>query len=442
MRNFAPIHSFTPMLGFNHVAGGYTITAIGASLFDINVFSKPEYLAIIWIGAILPDIDHTKSLIGKAFYPLARYIDRNFGHRTITHSAACWLSVTLICYLFEKLVFKTELHTWLFSLAYFSHLLLDMCTLQGIPLFYPFTSDMCVLPANPALRVRTDDLKSEVLIFLGFCILLISMLDLITAGLTPSFNSNFRTFEYLHRQTESNKSKQLKIQYTNNIGQKKNATVVESFIDKILVYDSTNGFAELKKKDFQILDIQPTGKKNQITTYKFVSIADDSLRKILSVGKILELEFVSTVPITYFKNDLQQVGKTIKIERVPAFTYHVSQLVGKDTSTAQIKLQIQKLQNHIAQAQAKYNTQAQDRQNTQNEIQKIESNLPTMDNYTKTKAIAQIKDLRKELEKPAPELPNTANQQAEIQYLAQKLTSNQNTQTPPTFTGKAKIWKK
>lgn len=430
------------MLGFNHVIGGITISAIGASLFDINIFSKPEYIAVIWIASILPDIDHTRSLIGKAVYPVARYIDRNFGHRTITHSLACWLALTLVCYVIEKLVFKSELHTWLFSLAYFSHLLLDMCTLQGIPLFYPFSSDMCVLPANPKLRVRTNDLPTEIVIFFSFGVLLLSMSDLIQAGLTPSFNSNFRTFEYLHRQVESQKSKQLKIQYSNAIGQKSKVIVIESGLDKILVYDSIGGFAELKKKDFQILEILPTGKKQRIDSYKFVQISKDSLEKIITPGLILELEFSCNVPVVYFKNDLQQVGKTIKIEKVRNFSFTLADSKSRqDTSKARIRLQLEKLQNKIATAQAKYAAEVQERQNTQHALQQLESKMPQMDNYTKTKAIAQAKDLRKELDKPAPEFPNLLNEQAEVSYLIQKLEATTEQVESAHFSGKAKIVK-
>jgi len=33
---------------------------------------------------LLPDIDHTKSIIGKPFYSISVYLDRKFGHQTIS----------------------------------------------------------------------------------------------------------------------------------------------------------------------------------------------------------------------------------------------------------------------------------------------------------------------------------------------------------------------
>lgn len=427
------------MLGFNHVAGGITITGIGASLFDVNLFSKPEYLLITWLASILPDIDHTKSVVGKCAYPLAKYIDRNFGHRTITHSLVCWLGLTVVMYLGEQLLFKSEVHTWIFSLAYFSHLLLDMCTLQGIPLFYPFSSDMCVLPANPKLRVQTNDLKSEILIFFGFCILLISMLDLISAGLTPSYNSSFRSFTHLHKQAKQS-SKAFKITYIDATSEKNNGIVIETETDKALVY-TKNSFMEIKKKDCQITEIKPTSTTHEIITYKFVDIEKDSLEKIIEIGPILSLEFTATQSIIYFEKDLQKVGKSVKIERIKEFTFNFAKNTNKDTSTAPILLQIEKLQNQIKIAQQKYHAKLSERQILASEEQNLQIRIVKMDNYEKTKAIQRLKELRKELEKESPEPPNTENQQAEIAYLQKKLLQKTEIQTLPTFTGKCKIWK-
>ena len=70
----------------NHIVGGIAITGISLSFWDINIFSNSIYLGLCVFSSLLPDIDHTKSVMGKIFFPLARYLDKNFGHRTITHS--------------------------------------------------------------------------------------------------------------------------------------------------------------------------------------------------------------------------------------------------------------------------------------------------------------------------------------------------------------------
>ena len=97
------------------------------------------------IGSIAPDIDKSTTKIGKNIFlkPISLFIQKKYGHRTITHS----LIVSLVClslliysscmfrglayYLYSNLVIG-------FSIGYMSHLLLDFLTVQGIPLFYPF----------------------------------------------------------------------------------------------------------------------------------------------------------------------------------------------------------------------------------------------------------------------------------------------------------------
>jgi inner membrane protein len=90
------------MGGPNHVAGGVVFTGIYLSMFDVNIYSQPHFLFFTAFFSLLPDIDHTKSLIGKPFFPLARYLDRKSGHRTITHSLLCYFLLALVIGIIEK----------------------------------------------------------------------------------------------------------------------------------------------------------------------------------------------------------------------------------------------------------------------------------------------------------------------------------------------------
>lgn len=70
----------------NHLAGGVIFTGLFCSFFSVNIFASPLFITATIIGSLLPDIDHTKSWIGKSVFPLAKWLSRNYGHRTITHS--------------------------------------------------------------------------------------------------------------------------------------------------------------------------------------------------------------------------------------------------------------------------------------------------------------------------------------------------------------------
>jgi inner membrane protein len=83
------------MSGTNHIAGGLLFTGIFASFWNINIFSDAGLLGLTVLGSVLPDIDHTKSPIGKLFWPLSRYLDTRYGHRTITHSLLFLVFISL-----------------------------------------------------------------------------------------------------------------------------------------------------------------------------------------------------------------------------------------------------------------------------------------------------------------------------------------------------------
>jgi inner membrane protein len=84
------------MQGFNHIAGGYAFTGLFCSFADLNIFDSPITLAVVGVASLLPDVDHTKSLIGKSVFPLASWLSRNYGHRTVTHSIFFFTAVVCI----------------------------------------------------------------------------------------------------------------------------------------------------------------------------------------------------------------------------------------------------------------------------------------------------------------------------------------------------------
>ena len=101
-----------------------------ASIGGVNILQDYRLLPIILIASILPDIDHTKSIIGKIFFPIAQVINRKYGHRTITHSvfAVGWnknvpinaLSVSS----FSKILFLINLYWYNYdSISIFNRLI-------------------------------------------------------------------------------------------------------------------------------------------------------------------------------------------------------------------------------------------------------------------------------------------------------------------------------
>lgn len=140
------------------------------------------------IGSLLPDFDQPDSYAGQMIYPVSKLINAIFGHRKLLHSPAWtilviwamyyglkfippswllpiilvftfasfilfgdhpklflpWLAFTAVVMIqiysfFPKEVFYNLLVMGL-SIGIVSHLLLDMMTVSGIPLFFPFST--------------------------------------------------------------------------------------------------------------------------------------------------------------------------------------------------------------------------------------------------------------------------------------------------------------
>ena len=188
------------MQNFNHVAGGFAFAGIFGSFAEVNVFERFDTMAVVWIAAVLPDIDHTKSIIGKSVYPLAKWIQTRYGHRTITHSL--WFYIAVVCLTKGADNLFHLNYTLIVALAMGSHLIFDMCTKLGVPIFYPFSRRPAVLPANRDMRLSSTDFRSEAILFIAFCCLNVFSYPLMAAGFWSKYNKSFSTWEHYGREVK------------------------------------------------------------------------------------------------------------------------------------------------------------------------------------------------------------------------------------------------
>lgn len=119
------------MLGFTHqLLAAESILLAGHLGFDPA--TSPLVYPLAMLGALLPDIDHPQSKLGRLLWPLSATLYRTVGHRGPTHSFF-FLFLTLI-----PLVFGVSL-TWVFPvfIGCAMHLLADCLTPKGCQLLYP-----------------------------------------------------------------------------------------------------------------------------------------------------------------------------------------------------------------------------------------------------------------------------------------------------------------
>ncbi|TYS58528.1 metal-dependent hydrolase [Sutcliffiella horikoshii] len=110
-------------------------TSIAAGVVVSKVLSFPftiGYLSGVVIGSLLPDIDHPRSFIGRRFIVLSKAINKEFGHRGLTHSLIFWLILSVL------LSAHINYFTLGVSFGYLFHIFGDFFSRSGVPLLLPY----------------------------------------------------------------------------------------------------------------------------------------------------------------------------------------------------------------------------------------------------------------------------------------------------------------
>lgn len=118
------------MTGKTHIIGGITASLAFAQT------SNYEVVLLVGagvVGALIPDICHGGSKIGKKLPLLSKIISTIFGHRSFTHSL---LFLFLIGILLNTYVANESIVAGIL-VGMASHYVLDMATKNGIKLLYP-----------------------------------------------------------------------------------------------------------------------------------------------------------------------------------------------------------------------------------------------------------------------------------------------------------------
>ena len=97
-------------------------------------------LGLLAAGALLPDLDHPQSALGRLLFFLSMPINRYLGHRRSWHGFFLWGLVTLSGLFFPPL----SPLSWIGAGA-LSHVFLDCLNVSGVQALSPFSEKICVL---------------------------------------------------------------------------------------------------------------------------------------------------------------------------------------------------------------------------------------------------------------------------------------------------------
>lgn len=302
----------------NHIVGGFTFTGIFAAIGGINILQDYRLIPIILFASLLPDIDHTKSIIGKLFSPIARAINRKYGHRTITHSLIVLIGLTAAISGLQSAYFPSIKAAQVFGLAYGSHILYDMMTIQGVPLFYPFKKNPCVLPGNPEMRLRTNSIRQETVVFCFFLVSAIFMKPLFANGFWTSYNSLFGSLK--HIVSEFNKSEDLMIveftvQHGSELTEYEGLCLAVSS-SKLTIIDKKKRFHTYPAEGQMIKDIYPQHTKMSYSFEQgqFYDLPIDSVHALFTRGKYTRIDLQGSDQFIYVDQGIDQKKSTLSLE--------------------------------------------------------------------------------------------------------------------------------
>ncbi len=215
--------------------------------------------------ALLPDIDHPESLIGRIFPGLARWILRKYGHRTVTHSV---FAVFILAVAMVLVMIISESFYIASIIAYSSHIFIDLFNYSGIKLFAPLSVKEYISFRTTSFRILVSSWKEYLLLFI-IIILAVSL-----SGKTFSFTKAIRTVS--------------KLFYRHYEGAMKDYQYNSKFqcIAKINYFD--NIIREIVEIELPVLNIFP----------EKIFLLKNSKRIILKKSDINEIEIIRTEKAT------------------------------------------------------------------------------------------------------------------------------------------------
>jgi inner membrane protein len=168
------------MMNSTQAVFSVTLTALALGTAD------PRVLAVAAIAAQFPDIDTSKSWIGRLppFCFISRWLEKRFTHRTLTHSFVFSLGLGIVSFP----IFLRWPGVWFgVNLGYFLGWYADNFTKQGVCAFWPHPGRL-VTPANPRHRLTTGSSAEYVLLLflVAICIAIINLNS--SGGILKAFN--------------------------------------------------------------------------------------------------------------------------------------------------------------------------------------------------------------------------------------------------------------
>lgn len=162
------------MLAITHCA--ISAAVVGLSLQSVD----PIVMAVAVAASQIPDIDTSTSSIGQILWPVSRWIEKRYPHRSVTHS---FLFTIFLGVISIALYLRYQIDVKVLAALPIGHLAAcfsDTCTKQGVQLFWP-SPLWCVFGLNPKRRLTTGS-PNEYWVLVGAIAVVVINFALIEGG--------------------------------------------------------------------------------------------------------------------------------------------------------------------------------------------------------------------------------------------------------------------
>lgn len=163
------------MMSVTHMAIAISSTSLMFST------ANPFALGLAAIGALLPDLDTSRSVLGQICFPVSRWIEARFPHRSITHSLMATMAIAVV-------VSPLAMAHWQWWCLPFGHLVAcfsDCFTVQGVQLFWPNPA-WAISVSNPRRRLKTGSTGEYWVLSVAVVLILLGVYMANSGGLVTS----------------------------------------------------------------------------------------------------------------------------------------------------------------------------------------------------------------------------------------------------------------
>lgn len=412
------------MTGLNHITGGLVFTGIFCSFWDVNVFGSVGLFTAALVAVGLPDIDTPRATSGKMVYPLAVWLERHFGHRTITHSLL-FLSVVVTLAGVLGWLLDGDGTPWalVFGFGMLSHLILDMVTIQGVPLLYPWFRNACVIPGHPELRLRSGDWKPEVIAFFLFLLIGVSCKDLYANGFWTALNRSFADVKHLENEFRHSDGALLNVEYDlsrNEKSLKGSGWLVDCTPKKAWIFDGSHLVVVDEEDPSLVINAVKPSKSPK--TYKihesaFFGISLDSLNRLLK-SKVVTGTIQASLPVEWVQAGLSKSGRDIQLDH--EFGFSIRKAISDPQTDLKNNLESKKLQ--LAEVRDANAHLAWLKSQAQGRLSKAQNAFKNGDDWEREKAVGEIKKAKDEVQSLSERRPaETLQLEGEIRQIENQL---------------------